>query len=116
MTDQDPWDDASAKAWINFVIEEMVPKLSSSAMALSIVPDGDQWAAGDVKYWVELGASIMMDKPIIALVMNDRPIPPKLELVADELVRLPDGLGPEANDLIAAALERVAAKLGPENG
>lgn len=100
----DPWDDPSAKVWARHVISDMVPKLKDSAISLSLLPDD---SAGDVKFWVELGASIMLDKPIIAIIYGDRPVPRKLAAVADEIVRLPDGVTPEGSRLLAEAISRV---------
>lgn len=103
----DPWDDASVIAWARHVVDDMVPKLEESAMSLNLVPDDK----GDVKFWVELGAAIMLDKPIIAVVFRDRPIPEKLERVADEIVRLPEGVDAAGSDELAAAIQRVREKL-----
>jgi hypothetical protein len=102
----DDWDrDPAAKAWIRNVLEDMVPKMEDSVVVMSLVPTSR--GEGDVKYWVELGASIMMDKPILTIVMNDEPIPPKLELVSDEIVRLPQGVQPDSSEELAAALKRL---------
>jgi len=84
----------------------MAPKLAHSATTISLVPDGE----GDVKFWVELGASIMLDKPIIAVVIGDTPIPAKLNRIADEIIRLPDGFDSGAGPAIAAAVRRVTEK------
>lgn len=117
MESEDPydlWNEPSARQWVTNVIEDMVPKLSGSRFCMSIVPDGTGAEAGDVKYWVELGASICMNKPIILLVMGDRTLPPKLESVADEIVRLPEGLNEDSQHLIAEALERLVKRLDEE--
>jgi hypothetical protein len=100
----DPWHEPTAKAWIRHVLDEMVPKLTDSALVISLVPDDRE---GDVKFWVELGASIMMDKPILAVLLGDAPVPAKLAAVADEIVRLPAGVTPAASDEIARAIRRM---------
>lgn len=98
----DPWKDPTAEAWARHVVDEMVPNLESSACAISLYPsDG---GVGDVKYWVELGAMIMLDKPILVVVMGDSVIPPKLALVADEVCRLPEGASPSGSDVLADAI------------
>ena len=77
----------STEEWKDFtrrVRRDMIPKLEGSSIAVSIVPDG----AGDVKFAVELGFSIMLDKPIIAVVAPGTPIPAKLRLVADAVVEV----------------------------
>lgn len=101
------WQDPTAKRWVRSVLDDMAPKMAGSALVASLVPDGD----GDVKFWVELGASIMMDKPIIAVVLGDREVPPKLALIADEVVRCPEGVDPAASDELQAAMKRVLARL-----
>lgn len=106
------WQSPSAKRWVQSVVDDMEPKLAGSAFAMSLLPpdkDGDR--TGDVKYWVELGASIMMNKPIIAVVFDDQPIPEKLKLVADEIVRCPRGVDPEATEKLTAAMQRVVKRL-----
>lgn len=100
----DIWDDPSAVVWARHVLEEMAPNMAESAACISLVPsDG----VGDVKFWVELGAMICMDKPIVVVAMGDTVIPPKLALVADEVVRLPEGVNPAGGDALAAAVRRV---------
>jgi hypothetical protein len=103
----DPWQDPSAKRWVRQVLEGMAAKMAHSAVVCSVVPDGD----GDVKFWVELGASIMMDKPIIAVVLGDRAIPTKLEAIADEIVRCPEGVNPAASEDVAQAVARIMERL-----
>lgn len=109
MKAADDWSkDPGAQEWISHVVNDMVPKLKDSVMSMSLVPGGD----GDVKFWVELGASIMLDKPIIAVVFGDREVPRKLEQIADEIVRCPEGVDPEASQDLAAALERMVERYG----
>lgn len=105
---EDPWAEPSTKAWVRHVIDNMVPKMARSAVVVSLVPDDRH---GDVKFWVEIGASIMMDKPIMAVVFNDLPIPAKLALVADEIVRCPRGVNPASSNAIAEALGRMMDRL-----
>lgn len=108
----DPWKYPAARRFIDEVLRDMKPKLESSAVAVSIVPNDRE---GDVKFWVELGASIMMDKPIIALAIGEQDIPPKLELVADEIVRVDsseDLKDPRTSGAVAEALKRVMTRRG----
>lgn len=100
---EDAWEEPAAKEWIGQVLDNMAPKMRDSAIVTSLIPEG----RGDVKFWVELGASIMMDKPIIGVVFGDTKVPPKLELVADEIVRLEDGVNPAGADELTAAMGRV---------
>lgn len=99
----DPWDDPEVQDWVRHVRRELVPKLADTAAVVSLVPDD----AGDVKFWVELGASIMMEKPIIVVAIAGRPVPERLRFIADEVIELDSvrELDPQA---LAAAIKRVA--------
>lgn len=100
---EDPFSDPFAtRAWQNFAkraVNELIPKLDSSACSLTLVPEGPS----DIKFAVELGLSIMMDKPIIAVVPPGRVIPSHLLRVADEVVEMGDGF----EERMKAALSRV---------
>lgn len=102
---EDWTDDPNAKRWIRNVLEDMVPKMEDSVIVMSVVPSNR--GEGDVKYWVELGASICMDKPILTIVMGTDPVPKKLALVSDEIVRLPQGVQPDSSEELAAAMKRL---------
>lgn len=96
--------DPNAKLWVQHVLEDMKPKMESSALVCQIVPDDD---VADAKFWVELGASIMMDKPIVAVAFEGRSVPKKLRMIADEIVILPEGMNPDSAVELQEAFERV---------
>lgn len=75
-------DDPGFQEWAEGAQKLLVPMLQQSAISVSLVPDGP----ADIKFAVELGLSIMMDKPIIAVVMPGRPVPGHLIRVADVIV------------------------------
>jgi hypothetical protein len=64
------------------VREHVLPAMDASAVIMSLVPEGDP----DIKYAVELGLSIMLDKPIIAVVTPGTRVPGKLVKVADVIL------------------------------
>lgn len=99
-------DDPLAKRWLRRCVDELAPKISASAFTVSIVPSDE----GDAKFWVELGASIMLDKPIIAVCFDHRSVPRKLRYVADEIVYCPVGVGPDSSEAVSRAIERVMRK------
>jgi hypothetical protein len=70
--------------------------IEGSAVGVSIVPTDPDGV--DVKFAVELGLMIMMDKPICLVVQPGTEIPAHLKRVADEIVMIGDGMG----DAIAA--------------
>src|SRR4051794_31604602 len=102
--------DPGAQEWLRHVLDEMVPKLEDSAICLSLAPGGK--SVGDAKYWVELGATIMMDKPLIVLVADDRELPEHLVRVADEVVRLEHGIDdPRGAKQLMDVVERMTKDL-----
>jgi hypothetical protein len=99
--------DPSSKAWINDVLEEMAPKMEQSAFVISLVPED---RTGDVKFWVELGASIMMNKPILIVAVGGQQLSDKLLAVADEVVYVPDGDVMGSSPAVKAAVRRMMKK------
>jgi hypothetical protein len=69
----------------------------------------------DVKFAVELGFSIMLDKPIIAVVMAGTQVPAKLLKIADEIIEAPANMNldgdPEFGARMAAAISRVTGEV-----
>ena len=106
MSYEDAWNDPDMRRWVDHVLSDMKPKMEASALVMQIVPSN----YGDVKLWVELGASIMMDKPIIAVEVEGRQAPAKLRAIADEVVVLPRGVTPQASSELAAAVRRVTGR------
>jgi hypothetical protein len=108
MTD---WqNEPEVRRWFSDVLTEMVPKLRDSAISVSLLPQRDgHYTEGDAKYWVELGAGIMLDKPLIVLVAGDHEIPVRLRRVADEIVELHEPFEDPRNEgLVMEAIKRWA--------
>ena len=101
------WKDPDAKRWLAHVRDEMVPKLRESTIAMELVPDNE----GDPKFWVELGAAIMLGKPILTVAIAGRKVPAKLRLVSDEVLELEGDLDETASAQVAEALQRMLARL-----
>jgi len=109
-----PMDSEEFREYAEHVLAEMFPKLAGSALAVSIAPGqtlgpDDAPDVGDVKYWVELGAMIMLDKPILVFAAPGQPLPERLVRVADEVVRA-DPSSPEGRDALAAKLTVMAER------
>ena len=91
-------DDEQRAEWETFVKharEETLRAMDDSAFVMSLIPHEP-----DVKFAVELGFAIMLDKPILAVAMPGADVPPKLRLVADEVI--------EADVDVEAGRQRVA--------
>lgn len=93
---RDPWQDPDTKAWIADTQERLPGMIKDSAIVLSLVPEGDP----DVKFCVELGMCIMLDKPLLAVVRPGTKVPDHLVRVADLIV--------ESNMETAADREKLA--------
>jgi hypothetical protein len=86
------------------VLDEIVPMMRDSAVVCSLVPEGE----ADVKFAVELGMALMLDKPIVLLVHSGVPVPARLARAADEIVEYTGPIGLT----IAERLREVVARLG----
>jgi hypothetical protein len=105
----DPFDAPEVQAWAASVRDELVPKLRSSAVNVSLVPAGET----DVKFAVELGFSIMLGKPIVLAVTPGRQVPAKLLAVADAVVEIGEHVTPDDARRVQAAVERVLEREAP---
>ncbi|HJV99431.1 MAG TPA: hypothetical protein VJ617_10085 [Arthrobacter sp.] len=107
------WDDPDYREWEEHVRKVLIPILNDSAATINMVPAG---AEPDVKFAVELGLSILMDKPIICLVQPGSRIPAALVRAADEIVEVDIKGDPEGSQRsIKEAFERVVrVHGGPE--
>jgi hypothetical protein len=100
----DPWEDPEVQQWAQTVIDELVPKIRSSAMAMTVYT-----GSADVKLAVELGFSMLLDKPLIVAVTPGATVPPKVMAVADEIVEVDLG-NPAHQQRIADAVGRLQEK------
>ena len=99
-------------AWAGRVQREVVPKIAASAFTISLMPAGKP----DIKFAVELGLSVMMDKPIILAVPTGSVVPEKLRALADDIVEVDWEQGsPAVHAVISDAIERQIAKVQNDN-
>jgi hypothetical protein len=71
-------------AWETHVRTNVLPKMAASALTISLVPNGK----ADIKYAVELGLSIMLDKPIFLVCEPGQILPDKLLRIADRVIEV----------------------------
>jgi len=91
------------------IVDDVVPKIQDSAVTVSLVPRGE----ADIKFAVELGLSIMLDKPIIAVIPPGTQVPEHLLRVADRIV---DGDIMAEPERLAEAVAATIAELREEDG
>lgn len=84
------------------VRKDLIPMIASSAVFVAITPASVDGV--DVKFAIELGLAVMMDKPIIAVVRPGTEIPDKLARVADRFVELDFG-DPTFRERMLAAVD-----------
>ncbi|ATW60595.1 deoxycytidylate deaminase [Mycobacterium phage SchoolBus] len=101
-------DDPGFKEYAKRCREELLPMMEGSRIAVALAPPAGKT---DVKFAVELGFMIMLDKPIIAVVAPGTKVPPKLAKVADEIVEGQLG-DPSLGRRVAEAAQRLAEKRG----
>ena len=104
----DPFEDPEWKAYVTHVQTELVPMIKGSTIGMSIVPTNPEDV--DVKFAVELGLMVMLDKPIMLVCRIGSVLPERLKRVADEIVFADDFSAPEAQEQIMAAISRMQAK------
>jgi hypothetical protein len=104
----DIWkDDPEVQAWARRVLSDMVPKLADSACTVTLMPSGEP----DVKLAVELGFSVLLDKPMIAIIQPGQQVPARMLRVVDEVVEGPMD-APDFTQRFQAAVSRVLDGLG----
>ena len=99
---EDVYNSPEFQRYAKRVREELEPMMKDSAVCVSILPSGET----DVKFAVELGYMIMLDKPIIVVVQPGSKVPAKLTKVADIIVE-GSVADPDFQDRFKAAIDRV---------
>lgn len=102
--DREVWEE-----FVQSVRRDAMEKIDSSAFVLQLVPKGEP----DIKFAVELGLAILMDKPIAAVIAPDAQPPGKLLRVVDVVIKA-DVDTEEGRELIADAIQMLPDKLGIE--
>ena len=92
---------------VHRVETELIPKLESSAAVVSLAPKDGQGT--DVKFSLELGFSIMLDKPILVIAGPGQVLPAKLLKVADEVIYI-DLSAADANEATAKQIQAFVVK------
>ena len=99
---ENPYDSAEFRSWADDMRERLIPKMRGSAHVMMIAPSMD--TKFDIEFAVQIGAAILMEKPLILLVQEGRTVPPKLLKVADRIIETDLRDTAKAQDQIAQAI------------
>jgi len=107
----EPWDEPEMKAWLEDARVNLIPLLQKTEASVF-----EARTTTDLKYAIELGLSILMNKPILAVVLDDRQAPPKLLEIADHVLHMKAReMGTPAGERkFQAAVEEMMAKVEGE--
>ncbi len=74
------------REWKRFVTHarKTVKQMQDSAVTLVIGPD--ILNPPDIDFLLQIGASVLMEKPLLVVVPEGRTLPPKLERIADRVI------------------------------
>lgn len=98
-------------AYAEHVRKEVLPMVKDSAVFISITPANTKEL--DVKFAMELGMAIMLDKPIIAVIKPGTKIPEKMARVVEKFVEIDsDGIiSDEAKERLMYAITELTGEL-----
>lgn len=102
-------DDPEFQRWEEEVQISLVPKIDGSVATISLVPTGKT----DVKFALELGLSIMLDKPILAVVAPGAEVPERLRRVIDAVVEA-DIETPEGREVLQTGIQKFLSEHFPD--
>jgi hypothetical protein len=91
------------------VREKIIPDMRTSQLVMLISPDIS--AEFDVRFAVQIGAAVLLEKPLVVIVPAGSVIAPKLERVADRIIR-GDSSTEEGREALRAQMERFLADFG----
>jgi len=97
--------DPEAQAWAQLALDDLVPKLRDSYATVSIHPE--EAGLSDIKFALELGLSIMLDKPLILVVVPGRRVPARLQRVVDDIIELDERYPARTAAALRAAVDRI---------
>jgi hypothetical protein len=113
MSGEDYSRDPQFRRWAARVRNEVVPMIRGSTITASLFPSSGE---PDIKYAVELGLSILMDKPIVLIVApaNEHLVNDHLRRVCDEII-VADLTDPRESAEIADRIQRISDSYGSPN-
>lgn len=79
-----PYDNKEFRRWADGMRKRLIPNMRDSASVLMIAPNMSE--KFDIEFALQIGAAILLEKPLILLVDRTRTIPPKLRAIADRII------------------------------
>src|SRR6187402_2530821 len=76
---KDPFDSYEFQSWAADMRKRLIPKMRGSENVLMLAPDVK--AEFDISFALQIGACILLEKPLILVVHPGRQIPPKLRAI-----------------------------------
>lgn len=104
-------DEALDAAWTDYAAhfrEKVLPRLTESEVFLSVGTETAEMF--DVKQAVELGAALLLDKPILLVVPKGRQLNPHLRRCADAVVEDWHPGDPDGPDRLMAAMKELGVQ------
>lgn len=84
---KNPYESDEFRRWADTMRTRMIPEMRDSANVLMIAPKlGDPQF--DIEFALQIGACILLEKPLILLAHRGRVIPPKLLAIADRIIEV----------------------------
>lgn len=108
----DPFRSPEWKQFAKHVQEFTIPAMQESSIFISITPSKP--GEIDIQFAVQLGAAIMLDKPIVAIVQPGAPISEKLSRVVDRFIEL-DLEDPNFHDRLKEVIKELVEENGQED-
>ena len=106
MTGREWWDDPAIRKFLRHAESSALPKITDSALTIHIV------GRPDAKLAVELGFTLLLDKPLVLVVPPGCTVPAHLARAADDIVEWTE----DPRELSVRVHGAVARVLGDEAG
>jgi len=112
MPRKDPYESDDFKRWSADMRRRLIPKMRGSETVLMLAPDLK--ADFDISFALQIGACILLEKPLILVIHPGKIVPPKLRTIADRIIEI-DLDGVTMNDAeIQEAIRRAMMDLGKQ--
>lgn len=105
-------DDPARARHLKFFREHVLPKIRESAFVMAISPP-DKHGDIDVEQALEIGACLLLDKPLLVAVKPGRHVPEHLRRAADMVVEVDVGTARGQETITEAVRQMQALASGP---